>query len=65
MTEEIKTLRDEALYYKGLLLTGAVDISQAKKYIMPYIIAFNEKAIELAKKHGVSPRKLTFASFTR
>ncbi len=65
MTDNNKQLRDQALYYKGLLLSGAVDLSTAKQYILPYIEAYNAKAIELAKKHNVKAKKLTFASFTR
>jgi hypothetical protein len=65
MKEDTKQLRDKALYYKGLLLSGAIDITEAKKYILPYIEAYNSKAIELAKKYNVKAKKLTFASFTR
>lgn len=65
MTNEIKNLRDQAYYYKGLLLVGEIDINTAKDYIYPYIEEYNKKAIELAKKYKVSPKKLTFTSFIR
>lgn len=65
MTNEVKELKEKAEYYVELLQLGVVTIEKAKENIMPYINLVNEKSIELAKKHGVKPRKISFSSFVR
>jgi hypothetical protein len=42
---------------------GAIDYDKAKKMAQPHIDAINEKAAEIAKKHGVKARKVYFHNF--
>jgi len=44
---------------------GAITYDDAKKQATPHIEAFNKRAAEIAKKHGVKPRQINFASFMR
>ena len=50
---------------KMWLCQGAISYEKAKEMAEPHIAAFNSKAAEIAKKHGVKPRKIDFASFMR
>jgi len=45
--------------------TGAIDFDTAKKMAAPHIAAINEKCVEIAKKHGLKPRKVGFHKFVR
>jgi hypothetical protein len=47
------------------LCQGAITYDKAKEMAEPHITAFNTKAAEIAKKHGVRPRKINFAEFMR
>jgi hypothetical protein len=50
---------------KMWLCQGAITYEKAKDMAEPHIKAFNEKAKEIAKKHGARPRRICFASFMR
>jgi polyhydroxyalkanoate synthesis regulator phasin len=58
-TTHINELRSIDLWVK----IGAIDFDKAKKMAQPYIDAINEKATEIAKKHGVRARKVYFHNF--
>lgn len=60
--EQTKRIAEE---YRALLRNGHVDREEAKKFIMPYIDAFNQKSKEIAKKWNQRPRTITFAKFIR
>ena len=57
-TNELKNIR-------SWLCAGAITYDKAKQMAKPHIEAFNMKSKEIAKKHGVKPRFITFASFMR
>ena len=50
---------------KGWLLTGAITYDKAKEMAAPHIAAMNERSKEIAKKHGVRPKRISFAAFMR
>jgi ribosomal protein S11 len=50
---------------KVWMMTGAITYDRAKEMAEPHIAALNEKAAEIAKKHGIKPRIITFAAFMR
>ena len=50
---------------KMWLCQGAITYDQAKEMARPHIEDFNKKASAIAKKHGVKPRQINFASFMR
>lgn len=50
---------------KYKLKVGAITYDQAKERAVPHIKAMNDKAQEIAKRHGVKPKKITFAGFMR
>ncbi len=50
---------------KMWMYQGAIAYDKAKEMAEPHIAALNEKAREIAKKHGVKPRQVTFAAFMR
>ena len=47
------------------LMTGAITIDKAREMAKPHIDAMNLRCREIAKKHGVAPRLVNFASFMR
>jgi hypothetical protein len=57
----INELRNIDLWVK----TGAIDFDKAKKMAQPHIDAINAKSVEIAKKHGVRARKVSFYNFVR
>jgi hypothetical protein len=59
------TLKQQAFYYRDLLMAGAVDYDTAKAKIMPWLNFFNKVAKEKAKKYGIKAYSLSFASFVR
>lgn len=61
-TKELKAIAEE---YKYLYKTGQISRDDAKLKIMPYIVKFNEKSIEIAKKYGMKPKKISFVTFIR
>ena len=48
-----------------LLLSGAISYDKAKKLSALHLNAFNTKAKEIAKKHNVNPKLISFAGFMR
>ena len=60
--EKEKRLAEEN---RALYRLGEVSRDEAKKYIMPYIDAFNQKSTEIAKNYKMSPQKISFAKFCR
>lgn len=65
MNEEIQELKKQADEAKHLYRAGLIDRDKAKSYISPYIIAYNKKSEEIAKKYNQKAKTLTFASFVR
>jgi len=57
----IQELRNIDLWLK----IGAIDYDKAKEMAKLHIIAINEKSKEIAKKHGVKPRLVSFHNFVR
>ncbi len=50
---------------KCWLMTGAISIDDARARAEPIIKAMNARIIEIAKRHGVKPKSINFASFMR
>lgn len=50
---------------KMWLCQGAITYDKAKEMAEPHLLTVNKIAIEKAKKYGIKPRKITFASFMR
>lgn len=50
---------------KYKLKIGVISYDEAKQRAAPLIYAMNEKSKEIAKRHGVKPKKITFAGFMR
>ena len=44
---------------------GAISREECRKLVMPYINLYNKKAVEIAKKYGMRPKKINFCSFIR
>lgn len=65
MKEETKVLKEKAEQGRQLYRSNLIDQSEAKKMITPYLDAVNKKAVEIAKKYGMKPRKVQFRSFVR
>ena len=65
MKEETKVLKAEAERGRQLYRSSLINQSEAKKMVNPYLEAVNEKAIEIAKKYGMKPKKVQFRSFVR
>jgi Asp-tRNA(Asn)/Glu-tRNA(Gln) amidotransferase B subunit len=56
---------EEMKNIKMWLATGAISYDKAKEMAAPHLAAMNEKAREIAKKHGLKPRLIAFATFMR
>ena len=65
MREEIMELKQKAENAKYLYRTNVISRETAKEEIMPYIEAYNQKSLEIAKRYNQKAKKLTFASFVR
>lgn len=65
MNQELNQIKKVAEEYKALYRLGEVSRDEAKKYIMPYIDAFNEKSKSIAKKYGMKPQVISFPKFIR
>lgn len=50
---------------KYKLKIGVISYDEAKQRATPFLNAMNEKSKEIAKRHGVKPKKITFAGFMR
>lgn len=60
--EDIKFMAFEA---RAMYRAGIIDRAEAKKKILPYIEAFNEKMTGIAGKYSIKPMKISFAGFVR
>lgn len=60
--EEIKEMAFQA---RTLYQIGVISRKEAKEKIEPYIEIFNLKAVEIAKKYNLKPKKISFAGFVR
>jgi hypothetical protein len=60
-----KEIIEELNTIKMWFISGAIPYEKAKILADPYIKAFNIKSKEIAKKHNVSPRYISFSSFMR
>lgn len=65
MTTETQTLYQEALKARALYNTGAISRKKAESIIKPYVLAFNLKSKEIAKKYSVRAKLISFAAFIR
>lgn len=50
---------------KMWLYSGAITYAQAQRMAKPHLDAMNEKSREIAKRLGVKPKLINFASFMR
>ena len=62
---EILALKEHAEKYRHLLNIGECSYAEAKKEIMPYLKAVNEKGKEIAKKYGRRAPNMSLAAFLR
>ena len=62
---EAKEAIQEAKYYAMLANHGAMSYEEAKDKAQPLIDIFNQASAKIARKHGLSARKATFASIRR
>ena len=65
MTTEMQTLKETAEEARSFYGTGQLTREEAKEKIQPYLNAVNEKSKELAKKHGIKHRDVSFIGFIR
>ena len=65
MKKEIQELKEKAEKAKFLYKTNAITRQTAKEEILPYIEAYNQKSLEIAKKYNQKAKLLRFASFVR
>lgn len=59
--EIVEVIKKYAKYY----ITGAMSKELAELCAKQYIEKYNKIAREVAKKHGVSPKTVTFQTFLR
>lgn len=50
---------------KYKLHIGIISYDEAKSRAKPLLKIMNEKALEIAKKYNIKPKKFTFSSFMR
>lgn len=65
MTNEIKSLMNNAIYYRNLYNMGKVTEDIAKENINPYLNKVNEKSTEIAKKYNQKPKLIKFSQYVR
>lgn len=63
--EQIDELRLQAEEGRLLYNSGLISREDAIERISPYIRAYNEKCLTIAKKYNVKPKKISFAVFVR
>lgn len=56
---------ERARYARSLYRAGAIDQKTAERMMSRYAREYNEKSKEIARKHGVRPRRFSFAAFCR
>lgn len=57
--------KSAAFEARALYKLGVLTRTEASARIQPYVAAYNAKAVELARKYNLRPKKLSFASFVR
>lgn len=65
MTDKIKEAKEKAFAARDLYHMGLITRIEAKELIAPYIEIFNQKSVEIAKKYGMRPKKISFSGFCR
>ena len=65
MNEVNSKLKVIAEKYRDLYRLNQCSRDEAKKNIMPYLDAINEKSKEIAKKYNQKPRLASFISYVR
>lgn len=65
MNKEIEVLKRVAESSKVLYQRNVISREEAKADINPYIDAFNKRSVEIAKKYGMRPMKISFAKYVR
>lgn len=61
----IESLRIKAEEARILYNSNLITRDEAKEIIQPYLDEVNKKSIELAKKYGRKPMKVSFISYCR
>ena len=56
---------ESAMRARSMYRMGAIGRDKALDMMSDYIREFNEKAVTIAKKYGVRPKKFSFAAFCR
>jgi hypothetical protein len=65
MNEIMQKHTDELRNIQMWMGIGAITYDRAKEMAAPHLDAINVKAREIAKKFGLKPQLITFASFMR
>ena len=65
MQKKKHTVIDKLNQIKAGFYTGFYSYDEAKKLAVPWIKKFNTRAKEIANKHGVKPKYMTFSGFMR
>lgn len=58
-------LRDKAEKGRILYRSNKISRNEACGYVEPYLNAVNDKAILIAKKYNMKPKRVSFKSFVR
>lgn len=56
---------ERACYARDLYRAGSIDRETAERMMARYASEYNEKSKAVARKHGVRPRRFSFAAFCR
>ena len=56
---------ERACYARDLYRAGAIDRDTAERMMERYARAYTETSKAVARKHGVRPRRFSFAAFCR
>lgn len=54
-----------ACYARDLYRAGVIDRETAERMMARYAREYNEKSKAIARRHGVRPRRFSFAAFCR
>ena len=61
----MEELKNRAFEARDSYRMGAIGRDEAREIIRPWIVAYNTKSTEIAKKYGLKPKKISLASFLR
>lgn len=64
-SEKLQELRAQAEEAKALYNIGKMTRAEAKAIIEPFIKMANERAVEIAKKYNMKPKKISFIAYVR